>query len=131
MRYMPLSFSRTTGLRDVDRRWQFYSRCSLATGNPDFYSAPEMEDLSRCRTSCGGISTESSRAVSSRRPVLTHSGVSASVGCGRIAHREAWSAFGWVMRTGERAIYLALELDRSWTEMTGVHERRVVDAPFC
>src|SRR6266513_2800904 len=70
-------------------------------------------------------------ARSSRRPVLTHSGVSASVGCGRIAHREAWSAFGWVMRTGERAIYLALEVDRSWTEMTGVHERRVVDAPFC
>ena len=35
------------------------------------------------------------------------------------------------MRTGERAIYLALELDQSWTEMTGVHERKVVDAPFC
>ena len=50
-----------------------------------------------------------------------------------------------VLLTGERAIYLALELDRSWTEMTGVnpldgtvffghsfrfHDSEIVDASF-
>ncbi len=27
-------------------------------------------------------------------------------------------------------MYLALELDRSWTEMTGMPDSKVVDAPF-
>jgi len=35
-----------------------------------------------------------------------------------------------VSLTGERAIYLALELDRSWTEMTGVYDSKVVEAQF-
>ena len=35
-----------------------------------------------------------------------------------------------VSLTAERAIYLALELDRSWTEMTGMPDSKVVDAPF-
>jgi len=30
-----------------------------------------------------------------------------------------------VSLTGERTIYLALELDRSWTEMTGVYDSKV------
>jgi hypothetical protein len=35
-----------------------------------------------------------------------------------------------VSLAGERAIYLALELDGSWTEMTVVYDTKVVDAPF-